>query len=207
MACNTALLAVSDPSVPTTIESYKTLPPVPDSPRRSYFEPAVGHPEELHAPIPPTRSATCGKPSRLSRLAAIADRYPLVQWTTIDRSRGSVPRRPGRAACPAGRRVADPSGAWRYGQHVSVEEAAARQATKASADVPDIRLVGLVKRYVDVRAVDGVDLEILRGEFFTLLGPSGSGKTPRSPLLRGGRRAAGSPTSCGVIAGYRSRCS
>jgi ABC-type Fe3+/spermidine/putrescine transport system ATPase subunit len=39
---------------------------------------------------------------------------------------------------------------------------------------PDIRLTGLVKRYGDVAAVDGIDLDVRRGEFFTLLGPSSS---------------------------------
>src|SRR5215218_9814371 len=50
---------------------------------------------------------------------------------------------------------------------------------------PDIRLQRLVKRYGEVRAVDGVDLDIGRGEFFTLLGPSGSGKTTTLRLIAG----------------------
>src|SRR5205823_2955781 len=37
----------------------------------------------------------------------------------------------------------------------------------------------------DVVAVDRVDLEIARGEFFTLLGPSGSGKTTTLRLIAG----------------------
>src|SRR3954453_8087999 len=49
----------------------------------------------------------------------------------------------------------------------------------------DIRLVDLAKRYGDVRAVDGVDLEVRRGEFFTMLGPSGSGKTTTLRLIAG----------------------
>jgi spermidine/putrescine ABC transporter ATP-binding subunit len=40
-----------------------------------------------------------------------------------------------------------------------------------------VRVVGLVKDYGPVRAVDGVDLEVRSGEFLALLGPSGSGKT------------------------------
>jgi len=44
------------------------------------------------------------------------------------------------------------------------------------ADI-DIRIVGVRKRYGEVAAVDGVDLDVARGEFFTMLGPSGSGKT------------------------------
>jgi ABC-2 type transport system ATP-binding protein len=40
-----------------------------------------------------------------------------------------------------------------------------------------IRAAGLTKRYGDVLAVDGLDLEIPSGQFFGLLGPNGSGKT------------------------------
>ena len=52
-------------------------------------------------------------------------------------------------------------------------------------DAPDIRLQRLHKSYGDVRAVDGIDLEIGRGEFFTLLGPSGSGKTTTLRMIAG----------------------
>ena len=56
-----------------------------------------------------------------------------------------------------------------------------------SADA-DVRCVGLTKRFGDVVAVDGVDLEIRRGEFFTMLGPSGSGKTTTLRLIAGFER-------------------
>jgi putative spermidine/putrescine transport system ATP-binding protein len=51
-----------------------------------------------------------------------------------------------------------------------------------------VRLRGLRKAYGDVVAVDGVDLEIAAGEFFTLLGPSGSGKTTTLRLIAGFER-------------------
>jgi putative spermidine/putrescine transport system ATP-binding protein len=55
-------------------------------------------------------------------------------------------------------------------------------------DVPDIRLRALEKRYGDVTAVDGIDLDIARGEFFTMLGPSGSGKTTTLRMIAGFER-------------------
>jgi putative spermidine/putrescine transport system ATP-binding protein len=51
-----------------------------------------------------------------------------------------------------------------------------------------VRLVSLRKRYGDVDAVDGIDLAVEEGEFFTLLGPSGSGKTSLLRLIAGFER-------------------
>ena len=42
---------------------------------------------------------------------------------------------------------------------------------------------GLVKRYGDVVAVDGLDLTIRVGECFGLLGPNGAGKTTTVEIL------------------------
>jgi ABC-2 type transport system ATP-binding protein len=47
------------------------------------------------------------------------------------------------------------------------------------------RCHGLVKRYADVTAVDGLDLEVRRGECFGLLGPNGAGKTTTIEILEG----------------------
>jgi ABC-2 type transport system ATP-binding protein len=48
-----------------------------------------------------------------------------------------------------------------------------------------VRCAGLTKRYADVVAVDGVDLEVRRGECFGLLGPNGAGKTTTVEILEG----------------------
>ncbi len=48
-----------------------------------------------------------------------------------------------------------------------------------------LRCVGLVKRYADVVAVDGLDLEVRAGECFGLLGPNGAGKTTTIEILEG----------------------
>jgi len=72
-----------------------------------------------------------------------------------------------------------------------------------TAAVPAVRLEGLTKRFRgevgrrvarsgahttaegDVVAVDGIDLEIRDGEFFSMLGPSGSGKTTTLRMIAG----------------------
>jgi ABC-type Fe3+/spermidine/putrescine transport system ATPase subunit len=51
-----------------------------------------------------------------------------------------------------------------------------------------IRLLGVVKRFGAVTAVDGATLHIADGELFTLLGPSGCGKTTLLRLLAGFHR-------------------
>lgn len=48
-----------------------------------------------------------------------------------------------------------------------------------------VRCQGLVKQYPEVRAVDGLDLEIRLGECFGLLGPNGAGKTTTVEILEG----------------------
>ena len=48
-----------------------------------------------------------------------------------------------------------------------------------------LRCAGLVKRYGDVLAVDGLDLEVHAGECFGLLGPNGAGKTTTIEILEG----------------------
>ena len=55
----------------------------------------------------------------------------------------------------------------------------------SNAAVPAVRFRSVRREFGDVRAVDGVSLDILDGEFFTFLGPSGSGKTTCLRLIAG----------------------
>ncbi len=54
-----------------------------------------------------------------------------------------------------------------------------------SAQAIAVRLESVEKRYGDVVAVDGVDLDVRDGEFFSMLGPSGSGKTTVLRMIAG----------------------
>jgi putative spermidine/putrescine transport system ATP-binding protein len=48
-----------------------------------------------------------------------------------------------------------------------------------------VRLAGVRKRFGEITAVDGIDLDVAEGEFFSMLGPSGSGKTTCLRLIAG----------------------
>jgi ABC-2 type transport system ATP-binding protein len=54
-----------------------------------------------------------------------------------------------------------------------------------------IKCRGLVKRYGDVTAVAGIDLDVRRGECFGMLGPNGAGKTTTIEILQGLRQPDG----------------
>jgi putative spermidine/putrescine transport system ATP-binding protein len=63
-----------------------------------------------------------------------------------------------------------------------------QRAGHAFQEAAAVRLAGVHKAYGDVVAVNGVDVDIRAGEFFTLLGPSGSGKTTTLRLIAGFER-------------------
>ncbi|MDX1746774.1 MAG: ATP-binding cassette domain-containing protein, partial [Halobacteriales archaeon] len=58
-----------------------------------------------------------------------------------------------------------------------------------------VDLQGVRKEYGDITAVDGIDLTIRQGEFFSLLGPSGCGKTTTLRMISGFER----PTAGRVV--------
>ena len=58
-----------------------------------------------------------------------------------------------------------------------------------------IQLESLVKQFGDVVAVDGIDVDMPPGEFFTMVGPSGCGKTTTLRMIAGFER----PTSGKIL--------
>lgn len=58
-------------------------------------------------------------------------------------------------------------------------------SNKASDSLLAVEFVNVSRHFAEVRAVDGVSLRIVDGEFFTMLGPSGSGKTTCLRLIAG----------------------
>jgi putative spermidine/putrescine transport system ATP-binding protein len=75
------------------------------------------------------------------------------------------------------------------------DAAVAARGEATTADDVAVRLDGVVKRFGDVVAVDGIDIEVREGEFFSMLGPSGSGKTTCLRMIAGFER----PTSGRVL--------
>ncbi|HXR37689.1 MAG TPA: ATP-binding cassette domain-containing protein, partial [Terracidiphilus sp.] len=55
----------------------------------------------------------------------------------------------------------------------------------AQGNGPTLLLRSVRKAFVDVVAVDGLDLEVARGECFGLLGPNGAGKTTTIEMCEG----------------------
>jgi len=68
----------------------------------------------------------------------------------------------------------------------TVEPAAPAAAERASPTAQAaIRIRDLYKRFGELTAIDGVSLDIGRGEFFMIVGPSGCGKTTLLRILAG----------------------
>src|SRR5580692_4888936 len=64
--------------------------------------------------------------------------------------------------------------------HTNVVELRARAGAGAA-----LRIRALKKAFADVQAVDGIDLDVAKGECFGLLGPNGAGKTTTIEICEG----------------------
>jgi spermidine/putrescine transport system ATP-binding protein len=63
--------------------------------------------------------------------------------------------------------------------------AAPERADSGASSAPSVRLLGVSKRFGAFTAVRKMDLDIPKGEFFTMLGPSGCGKTTTLRMIAG----------------------
>src|SRR4029077_9139388 len=79
-------------------------------------------------------------------------------------------------------RVVPASGEATRGASLNYNRRGMKDARAATHDLA-VQAQGLTKRYGDVLAVDGLDLELPAGQFFGLLGPNGSGKTTTIHML------------------------
>lgn len=67
----------------------------------------------------------------------------------------------------------------------AVLEPPAAASVSAPKALPVLQLVGVRKVFAGFAAVDRIDLDVLEGEFLTIVGPSGSGKTTLLRMLAG----------------------
>jgi ABC-2 type transport system ATP-binding protein len=58
-------------------------------------------------------------------------------------------------------------------------------ATRLRGEMADIDVTGLVKRYGEITAVNGVSFTVEKGEIFGMLGPNGAGKTTTLEIIEG----------------------
>ena len=70
---------------------------------------------------------------------------------------------------------------------MTTTQVAPRTSGTATRTEPAVHVRGLVKRYGGRAVVDGLDLDVHRGEVFALLGPNGAGKTTTIEILEGVR--------------------
>jgi ABC-2 type transport system ATP-binding protein len=71
--------------------------------------------------------------------------------------------------------------------------------------IPAVSIVGLVKRYDRVAAVDGLDLTVRTGECLGLLGPNGAGKTTTIEILTGLLAPTAGRSACSAAGGEDDR--
>jgi putative spermidine/putrescine transport system ATP-binding protein len=70
----------------------------------------------------------------------------------------------------------------------SIRSSSEQRARPGEPAAPAVHLEALHKRFGEVEAVAGINLEIADGEFFSMLGPSGSGKTTTLRMIAGFER-------------------
>ncbi len=109
----------------------------------------------------------------LETLLAVALYYVLLV-TVFDRIRALAERR--LDVRRRGARTAEGAPAETPSESVPAARAPRRARTAHEGEVV-VRARGLTKSYGSARVLDGVDLEVHRGEVVTVIGPSGSGKT------------------------------
>ena len=68
----------------------------------------------------------------------------------------------------------------------------------------EVKLIDLVKQFGDVTAVDGINLQMPAGEFFSMLGPSGCGKTTTLRMIAGFEQPTAA-RSCSTARTWRTR--
>ena len=206
--------ACSSTTSASTRPGWRHRPARRSPPRRA---PTAGWPTSSSRPWPrwSRRSARCATRSRRIatswRRSGCCPRRPATTsgWRPRWRPTWSSARRrprPGRGLADSSIALdIDWSGGFDHDEAATPADRSRRLVRRASvhgtirsdahiggvATAPVIRVRGLIKRYGEVKAVDGIDFEVAAGEVFGLLGPNGAGKTTTVEILEGLRSPDG----------------
>lgn len=153
-------------------------------------------PREDRALLAATASVSTASATPEQTGPAVITKTPEITRTSAARptaAAAAAPAEPADQIEPAG--AAEPSDTATEADPASTTAATAKTATDSSpgefasgassTEADAVRIRGLVKRFGDSRAVDGIDLTVPAGSFYGLVGPNGAGKTTTLSIIAG----------------------
>ncbi|WP_309066998.1 ATP-binding cassette domain-containing protein [Microbacterium sp.] len=172
-------------TAPRTATAANLAPAETEEPRRPRVAASNSAPEAAEAR--PPRTAAVALPVVVTTPDESVDDAARVAPETTPEPAADAPTLPGLEAPDASATASDPAVDTPAVDSPAADTSAASPLDTPSATTRDdaVRIRGLVKRFGDTRAVDGVDLTVPAGSFYGLVGPNGAGKTTTLSIIAG----------------------
>src|SRR4029077_14572021 len=135
--------------------------------------------EQLAVRLPEWAPRQYGLPSEIRALGTGHPTHRVIPTRHVARH-AATPHAATQAATPCRQAVPASRSGWPRVASMTVDD---EQQAPARTSAPAISLRGVVKRYGEIVAVDGLDLEVQTGVCFGLLGPNGAGKSTTMRML------------------------